>query len=70
MLTSDKTLSAPQDLALFGLETMAYIRPVTVGGQRMHLIHAADGTPLTMVEDRALAFATIRQYEMDPVSVH
>lgn len=59
-----------ESLALFGLETMAYIRPVLVDGRLVHVIHAADGTPLSIVTDRDLAFATIRQHELQPQSVH
>jgi len=74
MLTPDESLKSmtisPEALALMGLETMAYIRPIRVNGRRVHIIHAADGTPLTMVTERELAFVTIRQHEMQPQSVH
>lgn len=74
MLTSDKHANgkslSSESLELFGLETMAYIRPVRVNGRRVHVIHAADGTPLTIVTDRDLAFLTVRQYEMQPQSLH
>ncbi|MDD2325954.1 MAG: DUF1150 family protein [Alphaproteobacteria bacterium] len=59
-----------EDLAIFGLETMAYVRPVTINGRKVHVVHAADGTLLTIVMDRDTAFVTLRQYEMDPQSVH
>ncbi len=58
------------DFNAFGLEDMAYVRAVCVDGQRLHAVHAADGTPLTVITNRDLAFATIRQYEMEPLSVH
>ena len=64
-----KTLSA-RELGAFGIEDVAYIKSVTVDGQKLHAIHAADGTPLTVVADRALAFATVRQHDMQPASVH
>jgi hypothetical protein len=64
-----KTLSA-RDLGSFGIEDMAYVKIVTIDGQRLHSIHAADGTPLTVVGDRKLAFATVSQHDMQPVSVH
>jgi len=59
-----------EDLAIFGIETLAYVRPVTINGRKVQVIHAADGTLLTIVMDRDLAFVTLRQYEMDPQSVH
>lgn len=64
-----KGLSA-HDLGRFGLEDIAYIKSVTVNGQKFHSIHAADGTPLTVVNERSLAFATVRQHDMQPASVH
>ena len=59
-----------RDLGSLGLEDMAYVKSVTVDGQKLHAIHAADGTPLTVVTERELAFATVRQHEMQPASVH
>ncbi|MDX9689848.1 MAG: DUF1150 family protein [Proteobacteria bacterium] len=59
-----------EDFVAFGIEDTAYVRPVIVNGRKIHVIHAADGTILTAVSDRDIAFITIRQYEMNPVSVH
>jgi hypothetical protein len=60
----------PTDFGSFGLEDLAYVKIVDIEGQKLHAIHAADGTPLTVITSRALAFATVRQYEMEPLSVH
>ena len=65
----ERTRSA-LDLGPYGLETMAYVKPVTVDGQRYHSVHAADGTPLTIIAERDLAFATVRQHDLEPASVH
>ncbi len=75
MLTSDKSIfvrktTSLHDLGAYGLETLAYIKPVTVDGQRFHSIHAADGTPLAVIAERDLAFATVRQHDLEPTSVH
>jgi hypothetical protein len=64
-----KTISR-QDFNSFGLEDMAYVKIVEVEGQKLHAVHAADGTPLTVINTRDLAFATVRQHEMEPLSVH
>ena len=64
-----KNLSS-QDFTSFGVDDIAYVKSVMVDGQRVHAIHAADGTPLTVVSDRDLAFATVRQHDMSPASVH
>ncbi|MBI3419473.1 MAG: DUF1150 family protein [Proteobacteria bacterium] len=58
------------DFTSFGLEDLAYVKSVNVEGQKLHAVHAADGTPLTIITNRELAFATVRQYEMEPLSVH
>lgn len=68
-LLSKSSLST-DSFAVLGMESLVYIRPVTVNGRRVHIIHAADGTPLSIITDREVALATIRQHEMDPVSVH
>lgn len=61
---------SPKDLSSLGIEEMAYIKTVVVDGEKLHSIHAADGTPLTVVSDRKLAFATVSQHDMQPLSVH
>lgn len=57
-------------LGRLGLETCAYVKPVNVAGQRLHAIYAADGTPITVVNERDTAFATVMQHDLLPVSVH
>lgn len=67
--TLKKTLST-RELGTLGIDDVAYIKCVTIDGQKLHAIHAADGTPLTVVAERDIAFATVRQHEMNPASVH
>lgn len=61
---------SPSDFAAFGVNDIAYVKPVIVNGARAAAIHAADGTPLTVVPDPAVAMATIRQNDMEPLSLH
>ena len=75
MLREDKPLfvrktASAVNLSTYGLETLAYVKPVMMDGKRFHSIHAADGTPLTVIAERDLAFATVRQHELEPTSVH
>jgi hypothetical protein len=75
MLTEAKPLFSRKtpslnDLEFYGIKTLAYIKPVTVDGHLYHSIHAADGTPLTVIAERDEAFALVRQNEMEPASVH
>ncbi len=59
-----------RDFKVLGLDQLAYVKRVTVDGESAFAVHAADGTEITVVSDRAVAFAAVRQYELEPVSVH
>jgi len=52
------------------LNQVAYIKPVNENGQTAFAVHAADGTPLAIIGDRATAFAAVRSHDLEPVSVH
>jgi hypothetical protein len=58
------------DWAAFGVQEIAYIRPVVANGVRAMAIHAADGTPIGAAPDARLAIAAILQHEMEPALVH
>jgi hypothetical protein len=58
------------DLAMFGMQDIAYVKPVVVDGNAGYAIHAADGTQMALITDRDIAFAVVRQNELEPVSVH
>ena len=72
MITSPaivRHLSA-EDFAAFGVDHLAYVKPVLVNGVAAFAIHAADGTPLTVLPDRDVASAAVIQNDLEPVSVH
>jgi len=58
------------DLAMLGIQDMAYVRPVTVDGKKGFAIYAADGTQLAVAASEAQAYGVIRQNDLEPVSVH
>ena len=58
------------DLARLGVSQIAYVKPVTVNGAPAFAIHAADGTPMAVAENRDVAVATIIQNEMLATLVH
>jgi hypothetical protein len=60
----------PKEFALLGMQDIAYIRRVLVEGGVGFAIHAADGTQVAVLPDRATAFATVRQHDLEPLSVH
>jgi hypothetical protein len=57
-------------LAQLGVSRMAYIKPVTVGGEDVFAIHAADGTPMAVAPNRELAWGAIIEHEMVPTLVN
>lgn len=57
-------------LAQLGVSQLAYVKPVIVEGRAAYAIHAADGTPMAVTDDRDVAVAAIQQHEMVPASVH
>jgi hypothetical protein len=59
-----------QDLASWGLNDVAYVKATTHESQQVYAIHAADGTQMALVGDRDVAFAAVRQHDLEPVSVH
>ncbi len=63
-------IMSDQDLAVLGLQDLAYIKRVIIDGANAYSIHAADGTAIAVMDDREVAFATVRQHELEPVSVH
>jgi hypothetical protein len=61
---------SPQQLAMLGVQQIAYVKPVVVNGTTAYAIHAADGTPMAIAGERDAALAAIVQHEMVPALVH
>ena len=59
-----------RELRALGVSEIAYIKPVTVDGEAVFAIHAADGTPMALTGDREVAMAAVLRHEMVPTSVH
>ncbi len=59
-----------RDLTLFGMQDIAYIKQVVVNDAAGYAVHAADGTQIAVLANRDVAFATVRQHDLDPLSVH
>jgi hypothetical protein len=59
-----------RELALFGIQDIAYIKPVVTDGRVGYAAHAADGTPIAVLASRELAFATLRRHDLEPLLVH
>ena len=67
--TPTRGMSA-HDFALWGMQDVAYIKRVVVNDEVGWAIFGADGRSLGLAPERALAFAAVRQHELEPVSVH
>ena len=68
--TFDVRHMTSDQLGALGMTHIAYVKPVVVNGMAGFAIHAADGTPMALADDRATAMAAITQHEMLPLSVH
>ncbi len=58
------------DLLAFGLNDLAYLKPVTVNGQAVYAIHAADGSQLALVASQEIGVAAMLEHELEPVLLH
>lgn len=58
------------DLASWGIEDVAYVKPLMTEEGDAYGIFAADGTELAQMENRDEAIVTIRQNDLEALSVH
>ena len=69
--TKQGTVMSDQDFAMHGIEQFAFVKPVTLDdGTEAFAIHAADGQQVAVLADREVAFAAVKQNDLEPVSVH
>jgi len=61
---------SPDQFAALGVDRLAYVRPAVMDGRTVYAIHNADGNELGMMAERDIAFAAVKQHDMEPVSVH
>lgn len=65
---------SPERFAAFGVQAVAFVKPVEVkdGDEDgdVFAVCAADGTEIARFADRAVAFAAIRQHDLEPLSLH
>jgi hypothetical protein len=59
-----------QDFRNFGVQQVAYIRPVVVQNKKAYAIHAADGTPLSVMDTHDTAIIAVRHNDLEPATVH
>lgn len=59
-----------QDFLNFGMQQVAYIRPVRIKDRDAYAIHAADGTPLSVMDTMDTALIAVRHNDLEPIRVH
>ena len=62
--------ATPLDLARVGISEVAYIRRAIVNDVPMWTIHSAAGDPLGAAQSFDLAWAAVKQNDLQPVRVH
>lgn len=68
-MTDLRRLSSQEFYAL-GVPDLAYVKKVTENDASAYAVFAADGRPLGVMATRELAFAALKQHDLEPVSVH
>jgi hypothetical protein len=58
------------ELRQLGVSRLVYLRAGTMNGEAAYAIHAADGTPVAIVEDIGLAIELVAEHGMTFVTVH
>jgi len=59
------------EFAALGIQQVAYVKPKTADNGRIrYAIHTADGAEVAVVGGFELALVTVRQNDMEPLSVH
>jgi len=59
-----------QDFLLLGINDIAYVKKEKREDKEVFVIHSADGNTITALSDHDVAFAAVRQNDMEPLSVH
>jgi len=59
-----------QDFLTLGIHDLAYIRRVDMNGDVSFMIHAADGTPISTMDDKSSALAAILTNDLEPITLH
>lgn len=61
---------SPRAFLAFGVNQLAYIKLVTIEGHSAYALHAADGTPLSLIDSFEGALSVAEQNDLDPVLLH
>jgi hypothetical protein len=70
LMTPNLRQLSTKQFSSLGVSQVAYVKPVLLNGARAFAIHGADGTPMAVAGDEAVALAAIEQHEMVATRVH
>ncbi len=59
-----------KEFLTYGLDDMAYVRPVQIDGVTAYAVHGADGTPLAVQKSHDEAAVIISRNGMDVSTLH
>ncbi|MCK6417772.1 MAG: DUF1150 domain-containing protein [Alphaproteobacteria bacterium] len=59
-----------RDFLNLGVREIAYIRPIVVQNRQAYAIHAADGTPLSVIDNLNTAMAMVHHNDLEAVTLH
>ncbi|MEQ8370288.1 MAG: DUF1150 family protein [Alphaproteobacteria bacterium] len=68
--TSGLRTISPQDLAMLGMQRVAYVRATLIEDKLAWVLCAADGREMAAFADRDVAQAAARQNDLEPLSLH
>lgn len=57
-------------MAMVGLETMAYIKPMVINDATQYVVYAADGTRLAVFDSAETAYYNAVKHNLAPASIH
>ena len=70
MMQTPRPPLSKTDFVRWGVPDVAFVKRIEAEGAMTWSIHAADGTQMGLAPSRDLAFAAIRQHDLEPLSVH
>lgn len=59
-----------QDFLNIGIDQVAYIRRVMLEDKAVFMVHAADGTPLSVLDSPETAEFMVRHNDLEPITLH
>ena len=59
-----------REFMVLGVKQIAYVKPVALDDRTAFVVHAADGTPLSVHDDAPDALMTARHNDLVPVTLH